>query len=349
MNQVEEKCIADLSRACGKTLQVGSISGWQHPHRGGALQVMSDTKIRVAIGANGTVADIDLGSFLQSSPPYGNDNPPNRFRVAVMALRFPGRTFGDICERAGGSKAQFDVGWMPPPVTGEMGGSHPETSVVTVADSVAAGPSSSPTSSKGEPTTVYVSASSKPAISSCRTPERTAHSPWNFVLQFPPSEIPALVKRRLTNVDEAKAAEAGRSIAAGDYSRANLRVIVAWKNEGRWLDRVLSLLDQNTDQEIEGALRVAATTADERTAIAVLCGLKGIGVPTASAVMTEIRPDKYTIIDVNALKSLGVPDDLKNDVDYYVAYLWKCRELASTFAVSLREIDHALWQWGHEH
>jgi hypothetical protein len=191
--------------------------------------------------------------------------------------------------------------------------------------------------------------SSHPTISSRRLPERTAHSPWNFVLQLPPSEIPALVKRRLTNVDETKSAEAGRRIAAGDYSRANLRAIVAWKNKGRWLDRVLLLLDQNSEQDIEGALRVAAMAPEERTAIAALCGLKGVGVPTASAIMTEIKPERYTIIDVNALKSLGVPDDLKDEVDYYVAYLRKCRELASKFAVSLREIDHALWQWGHEH
>lgn len=113
MNPSQKATINALSRACGKTLAESPISGWQHPCRGGGLQVMSDTRIRVAIKDDGTVADIDLGSYLQSSPPHGNDTPQNRFRVAVLALRFPGRTFGEICKNAGGSKAQFDNGWMP--------------------------------------------------------------------------------------------------------------------------------------------------------------------------------------------------------------------------------------------
>jgi len=49
------------------------------------------------------------------------------------------------------------------------------------------------------------------------------------------------------------------------------------------------------------------------------------------------------------LKALGVSDELKDEIDYYVAYLQKCRGLAMQFNISLRTMDHALWQWGHEH
>ena len=41
--------------------------------------------------------------------------------------------------------------------------------------------------------------------------------PYNFVLQFQPSEIDDLVSRRLTNVDQDKAFQAGRNIANGNY------------------------------------------------------------------------------------------------------------------------------------
>jgi len=125
MNEAQKATIAKLSRACGETLQDGPITGWQHPCRRGELQVMSNTGIRVAISANGNVADIDLGSFLQSSPPHGNESPDNLFRVAVLALRYRGRTFDEICRLAGKSKAQFDVGWMPAPIAEGMQAEEP--------------------------------------------------------------------------------------------------------------------------------------------------------------------------------------------------------------------------------
>jgi hypothetical protein len=68
------------------------------------------------------------------------------------------------------------------------------------------------------------------------------------------------------------------------------------------------------------------------------------GVPTTATIL----PEKYTIINVNALEALGVDDRSKGQAVYYLAYLKKCRELAAQFNVSLRTMDHALWQWGYE-
>ena len=173
--------------------------------------------------------------------------------------------------------------------------------------------------------------------------------PYNFVLQFAPSEIDGLVARRLTNVDEENASKAGSSIAAGNYDRQNLEVIVDWKIENRFLARVMSYLDHNTDADIANALRSAIAASAEKSAIQILDRLHGVGVPVASAILTTTLPERYTIIDVNALKALGVSDELKDEIDYYVAYLQKCRGLAMQFNISLRTMDHALWQWGHEH
>src|SRR5258708_968513 len=151
--------------------------------------------------------------------------------------------------------------------------------------------------------------------------------PYSFVLQFTQSEIAGLVARREGNVEQDDAFEAGRRIAGGDYSRQNLEVIVAWKMEGVHLTRVMSYLGQNTDAEIDHALRSAIATDSERSAIEILDRLHGVGVPVASAILTTILPEKYTIIDVNALKALGVDDKPKGQAVYYLAYLKKCREL----------------------
>ena len=131
--------------------------------------------------------------------------------------------------------------------------------------------------------------------------------------------------------------------------RWNLNVIVGWKMEGVHFTWVMSYLDQNTDTEIDHALRSAVRAATERSAIEILDRLQGVGVPVASAILTTINPEKSTIIDVNALKSLGVRNGPTDKVDYYLAYLRKCRELAHQFKISLRTLDHALWQWGYEH
>jgi hypothetical protein len=73
--------------------------------------------------------------------------------------------------------------------------------------------------------------------------------------------------------------------------------------------------------------------------------VNGIGVATTATIL----PEKYTIIDVNALEALGVDDRSKGQAVDYLAYLLKkCRELAAQFKVSLRTTDRALWQWGHE-
>jgi thermostable 8-oxoguanine DNA glycosylase len=110
----------------------------------------------------------------------------------------------------------------------------------------------------------------------------------------------------------------------------------------------MSYLGQNTDAEIDHALRSAIATDSERSAIEILDRLHGVGVPVASASLPTILPEKYTIIDVNALEALGVDDKWKGQAVYYLAYLKKCRELAAQFNVSFGAMDHALWQWGYE-
>jgi hypothetical protein len=79
----------------------------------------------------------------------------------------------------------------------------------------------------------------------------------------------------------------------------------------------------------------------------VLKGLGGVEIPVASAIMTAIDPERYTIIDYRALEALGVSLSWYT-IDSYLAYLKRCRELAQENVVSLRELDRALWQWSKE-
>jgi hypothetical protein len=140
--------------------------------------------------------------------------------------------------------------------------------------------------------------------------------------------------------DDEDAANAGRAIARGQCTRSNLEVIFRWKTRGRGVSR----LTRNSDQEIEEALRLAGRARTERAAVSVLCGLHGVEVPVASAVLTWIDPGRYTVIDYRVLGALGYHGSDRS-VGFYLRYLEYCRCLAKQHHISLRDLDRALWAW----
>ena len=166
--------------------------------------------------------------------------------------------------------------------------------------------------------------------------------PIDFALQFSPSEIDSLAER-YGAAQDTEALAAGRRIASGNYSRDNLIIIVKWKSP-----RPAALIELNTENDIAVALKFAsALTTPEAMAAAVLTALHGVGIPMASAILTAINPQRYTVLDYRALESLGIknwPDSFA----FYVAYLEACRELATTHGKPLRTLDRALWQWSKE-
>jgi len=164
-----------------------------------------------------------------------------------------------------------------------------------------------------------------------------------FALQFASSEVDALAER-YSYAQDNDALDAGRRIASGDYSRENLTTIAKWKSP-----RPARFIEENTDNDIAVALQFAsASTTPEAMAVAVLTALRGVGIPMASAILTAINPERYTVQDFRALESLGIKNWPDSFV-FYVAYLEACRELAARHGKSLRTLDRALWQWSKEH
>jgi hypothetical protein len=139
---------------------------------------------------------------------------------------------------------------------------------------------------------------------------------------------------------EKQALAAGSAIAKGKHARKNLDIIFRWKTRGRGISR----LKRNKRGEIVEALAVAAAAENERTAIAGLCGLYGVNVPVASAILTCIAPKRYTIIDFRALQALG-NRTTDRSIEFYLEYLQHCRGLARRCDVTLRQLDRALWNW----
>jgi hypothetical protein len=136
---------------------------------------------------------------------------------------------------------------------------------------------------------------------------------------------------------ERAAFESGEKIAAGDTEPGNLDAIIDWKSS-RPKSRIKT---GNTPDELSEVLQVAVSAKQVRTAVGVLCGLNGVDVPMASAILTALSPEMYTVIDWRALNALGVKKSWLT-VDDYLEYLGFCKAKAAELGLSIRDLDQAL-------
>ena len=146
---------------------------------------------------------------------------------------------------------------------------------------------------------------------------------------------------------ESEAFEAGAAIRNGDYTLGNVEAIVRWKSE-----RAVHYLIGNSSASIRRALEVAAAPeASTREAVSALLALHGVDLPVASAILTAIFPERYTVMDCHVLEALGYP---RQDVHFYEDFLSFCNHVVAAGAMPeqgdlvgtpLRGLDRALRQW----
>ncbi len=97
---------------------------------------------------------------------------------------------------------------------------------------------------------------------------------------------------------------------------------------------------------VERVSQQALSQTDETKRIAILCELKGVGIPTASAILAILYPDKYPLIDIRCLKML---EELVNfhfksmNIKLWIRYLTLMRKLAKDNNLTPRELDKALF------
>jgi hypothetical protein len=151
---------------------------------------------------------------------------------------------------------------------------------------------------------------------------------------------------------EKAAFEAGESIREGEHTLANLEAIARWKSE-----RVVQILIANSSEKIRKALAVAANpeTATD-VAVRALLELHGVDLHVASAILSAIFPERYTVLDFRALEALG---HARHDVHFYEEYLDFCKRLAESNIVKpqdglpgptpLRTLERALDEWSRRY
>jgi hypothetical protein len=142
---------------------------------------------------------------------------------------------------------------------------------------------------------------------------------------------------------------AGENLQRRIDVRSNLRVICRWKLKAFFhrFRCVGEFPDKVSDESLNKALEARALDEPSiRTALEAFISIKGVRVPTASALLTAIRPEEFTIIDRQAYKALGV--EFSDGIAEYLKYLRFCHREANRWGITLRDHDRAVWQYGVE-
>lgn len=118
----------------------------------------------------------------------------------------------------------------------------------------------------------------------------------------------------------------------------DLVVVAKWKWRG---GRTRQLCLENTDKEVKEISAVSFASESERLRIGALLALRGVQWPMASVILHFAFPDRYPILDIRAINTVG-------GSGVYSFALWQqyvdlCRQAAVMHGVTMRTLDKALW------
>jgi hypothetical protein len=129
--------------------------------------------------------------------------------------------------------------------------------------------------------------------------------------------------------------------------------ILRWKLIQQY-GRGRALRAANTDDVVRAVTGTALTIthADEdyeiELRVGILCTLRGVGVPVASAVLALIYPEKYAVIDFSGWRQVFGRDRRMFSIADYEAYLFEIRKLTDKLGWPVQEVDHAIWEYDNK-
>lgn len=129
---------------------------------------------------------------------------------------------------------------------------------------------------------------------------------------------------------------------------SELDAIFRWKLD-RQYGRQAALRSLSSPAMYESATRacfaVVLPDIDEeaRLRLAVLIGLRGVGVPVASAILALVESQRYCVIDFRGWAVLFESDQRQFSIEDYLHYSAEIRRLAEKLGWSVQETDMAVW------
>ena len=126
----------------------------------------------------------------------------------------------------------------------------------------------------------------------------------------------------------------------GYMKRDDLIEVARWKWRG---GRTRQLCGQNSEAEVAEITSVSFAARSERLRIGALLALHGVHWPMASVVLHFAFPDRYPILDVRAMNTVG--GSTLYNFKKWLEYAELCRATAKSHCITMRTLDKALWAY----
>ena len=82
--------------------------------------------------------------------------------------------------------------------------------------------------------------------------------------------------------------------------------------------------------------------------VGLLCTLRGVGVPVASAILALVYPEEYGVIDFRVWRQVFGEERSMFSISDYKRYLHEIHKLAKELAWTVQEVDLAIWGYDKE-
>ena len=137
----------------------------------------------------------------------------------------------------------------------------------------------------------------------------------------------------------------------GYFNKPEFLVMCSWKSP-----RPRHLYQSNSGAEIRRVSIKVFAAECEKQKVELLTSLKGVGVPTAAAILTLTAPQDYGVIDIRVWQLLyqyGAvatrPSGVGFSTENWLEFLERLRYWARKFNVTVRDVERALFEHHKEH
>lgn len=130
--------------------------------------------------------------------------------------------------------------------------------------------------------------------------------------------------------------------------------VLRWKLRGQYGRQFTSRL-VNTDAVVRSVTSLGLTVSHEdqeyelELRMGVLCSLRGVAVPVASAVLALVYPNEYAVIDFRGWRQVFDEDRRTFSISNYRRYMGQVRRLAQELHWPVQEVDLAIWEYDRRH
>jgi hypothetical protein len=133
-------------------------------------------------------------------------------------------------------------------------------------------------------------------------------------------------------------------------TKAEFEDIVKWKLRGQYV-RQRALREANTESLIRTITGVALTLRhpdpdyELELRLGILCTLRGVGVPVASATLALVYPTDYAVVDYRGWRQIFGEEQTTFSISDYRRYLREVQRLAEALDWPVQEVDLAIWEF----